>query len=385
MKKSMQKTVVLIFSLLLVAYFQVTKFSSKSNPSDKNTYYLFKSSSSLPSLKDNSTWKHELVNRVDRIKSVCGELCSINSVGKFYSKAQRFEGSNIPTFTADINCNQVMQFKDIDAVDFTFPQEIPEEILNYYTLNDTIPVIKFNRFFKDANDTHQDIWTKKDIDEKINLVKNDMLKGTYGNKAIIKELKELFQESNMEGKKILVIGSETPWIEALCLHAGAAKVTTLEYGRIKSQHPQVVTLTPKEFRNKYMDGSLGMFDGVVSFSSIEHSGLGRYGDALNPWGDILATARAWCVTNDNGFMVLGLPTGDDKVLFNAHRIYGKYRWPLVATNWHLLNENEASDNYLASSTGHNINHYRKISPSEKFLRTSYKAYSRRPNMTSLAI
>jgi len=57
----------------------------------------------------------------------------------------------------------------------------------------------------------------------------------------------------------------------------------------------------------------------------------------------------------------------------------------VATNWHLLNENEASDNYLASSTGHNINYYRKISPSEKFLRTSYKAYSRRPNMTSLAI
>ena len=35
------------------------------------------------------------------------------------------------------------------------------------------------------------------------------------------------------------------------------------------------------------------FDAVVSFSSIEHSGLGRYGDALNPWGDLIAAAQAW--------------------------------------------------------------------------------------------
>ena len=25
--------------------------------------------------------------------------------------------------------------------------------------------------------------------------------------------------------------------------------------------------------------------------------LGRYGDALNPWGDILTVARAWCVSS----------------------------------------------------------------------------------------
>ena len=29
------------------------------------------------------------------------------------------------------------------------------------------------------------------------------------------------------------------------------------------------------------------FDAVVSFSSLEHSGLGRYGDAINPWADVL--------------------------------------------------------------------------------------------------
>ena len=41
------------------------------------------------------------------------------------------------------------------------------------------------------------------------------------------------------GKNALVIGSETPWVEAILLAVGAKHVTTLEYNRIKSTHPQV--------------------------------------------------------------------------------------------------------------------------------------------------
>ena len=39
------------------------------------------------------------------------------------------------------------------------------------------------------------------------------------------------------------------------------------------------------------------FDAVVTFSSIEHSGLGRYGDSLNPWGDLIASAQAWWISS----------------------------------------------------------------------------------------
>jgi hypothetical protein len=78
---------------------------------------------------------------------------------------------------------------------------------------------------------------------------------------------------------------------------------------------------------------LGEFDMIRSFSSLEHPGLGRYGDSLNPWGDILAVARAWCVTKPGGHLYLGVPTGPDGVQFNMHRIYGKVRWPLITTNW----------------------------------------------------
>ena len=44
------------------------------------------------------------------------------------------------------------------------------------------------------------------------------------------------------GKNALVIGSETPWVEAILLAVGAKHVTTLEYNRIKSTHPQVSNL-----------------------------------------------------------------------------------------------------------------------------------------------
>jgi hypothetical protein len=110
------------------------------------------------------------------------------------------------------------------------------------------------------------------------------------------------------GSSILVIGSEKPWLEAILLALGASYVTTLEYGAIDSQHKQISTETPASIHEKYLSGKLELFDGIDSFSSIEHSGLSRYGDALNPWGDILTVARGWCLTKSDGFMYLGVPT-----------------------------------------------------------------------------
>jgi hypothetical protein len=66
-----------------------------------------------------------------------------------------------------------------------------------------------------------------------------------------------------------------------------------------------------------MQGELGpkgsKFDGVVTYSSLEHSGLGRYGDAINPWGDLITMAKAWCLTKSGGRMMVGVPTGPDQV------------------------------------------------------------------------
>jgi hypothetical protein len=35
----------------------------------------------------------------------------------------------------------------------------------------------------------------------------------------------------------------------------------------------------------------------------------RYGDMLNPWGDLIAMARSWCLVKPGGYGIVGVPTG----------------------------------------------------------------------------
>ena len=85
----------------------------------------------------------------------------------------------------------------------------------------------------------------------------------------------------------------------MLLELGAANVTTLEYNNIESRVGNLNVIMPEELRRLWKSSSREKldFDAVVSFSSIEHSGLGRYGDALNPWGDLIAAAQAWLVAH----------------------------------------------------------------------------------------
>ena len=136
---------------------------------------------------------------------------------------------------------------------------------------------------------------------------------------------------------VLVIGSENPWLEACALAAGARLVTTLEYGDITSLHPQIKTLTPQRMRELYAAREIPLFDAVATFSSVEHSGLGRYGDAMNPWGDLQATARAWCLAKPGAGLLLGVMTvydgTDGRIEFNAHRVYGTLMFSHLLSNW----------------------------------------------------
>lgn len=54
---------------------------------------------------------------------------------------------------------------------------------------------------------------------------------------------------------------------------------------------------------------------------IEHVGLGRYGDALDPVGDLIAAAELSRVLAPGGELLLAVPVGRARVVFNAHRVY----------------------------------------------------------------
>eukprot|EP00039_Didymoeca_costata_P018989 m.335821 g.335821 ORF g.335821 m.335821 type:complete len:435 (+) comp17685_c0_seq1:121-1425(+) len=183
-------------------------------------------------------------------------------------------------------------------------------------------------------------WSHENIEKEKQMCIEGTLKGTYSETQTAMMLNGLKMAPRVAGGHVLVVGSVSPWVEACALAAGAAKITTLEYGVLNSTHPKVNTITPDEARKAYLAGTFPEFDAIVSFSSIEHSGLGRYGDSLNPYGDVQQMARLWCTTKQGGNLVLGTEMErqgqDEAMMWNAHRRYGNIMYPHLVANFQQL-------------------------------------------------
>lgn len=68
----------------------------------------------------------------------------------------------------------------------------------------------------------------------------------------------------------------------------------------------------------FEDNSL---DSVSCMHTIEHIGLGRYGDPIDSLGDVKAINELKRITKNGGNLLIVVPVGKPKIMFNAHRIY----------------------------------------------------------------
>ena len=145
-------------------------------------------------------------------------------------------------------------------------------------------------------------------------------------------------------KRTAVIGTQRPWAEAMLLNFGANSVTTVEYAPLVIQHKRVKTITPYRLARQFISGEAMSFDTVFTYSSLEHSGLGQYGDPISPFGDLEATAQVWCMAKPHGHFILAVPVSKDRseccVQWNAGRIYGDVRLQHLTANWRVLDEFE---------------------------------------------
>ncbi len=55
--------------------------------------------------------------------------------------------------------------------------------------------------------------------------------------------------------------------------------------------------------------------------TVEHVGLGRYGDTIDPEGDIKAASELSRVVSQGGSLLFVVPLGKPRIQFNAHRVY----------------------------------------------------------------
>ncbi len=73
-------------------------------------------------------------------------------------------------------------------------------------------------------------------------------------------------------------------------------------------------LTKLHFKNNSINS-------LSCMHTIEHIGLGRYGDKIDPDGDLKAIAELKRVLTQGGSLLFVVPVGKPKIEFNAHRIY----------------------------------------------------------------
>ncbi|CCD64472.1 Methyltransf_11 domain-containing protein [Caenorhabditis elegans] len=208
------------------------------------------------------------------------------------------------------------------------PQEIPEDRLHEFLLNNYTALGPYYVNDKNADDGEKPRnWDN--LSEMIKWPKEKLGGQAYGNEGL--SVYHAMQSHRLDGMSGVVIGSMQPWVEVSALVNGASKILTVEYFKLEIQEEfrdRMSSILPIDFASNW-ERYASTFDFAVSFSSIEHSGLGRYGDPIDPIGDIREMLKIKCVLKPGGLLFIGFPLGTDALPYNAHRIYGSVRLAMM--------------------------------------------------------
>ena len=77
------------------------------------------------------------------------------------------------------------------------------------------------------------------------------------------------------------------------------------------------------------------FDGVIAVSTIEHVGLGRYGDSMDNNGDVKAVIEIRRILKKGGEFLLTVPYGKHTIT-PSHRVYDKNMLPSLLTGFCIV-------------------------------------------------
>ena len=229
-------------------------------------------------------------------------------------------------------------------------KEIPEDLMKEYTLDDKIPILNW---WLNNSKNNNIIWSKRLIDDYRRRLVSSRIRsmkegcGGYGCVAV-NNIYTSLEKYNIRNKNVGVLGSLTPWIEAMLLNFNNT-VTTIEYNVPKCNYDRLRCIN---YFTEFQTTS-NLYDCIVSFSSIEHSGLGGYGDPLDPNGDIKTMNDIHKNLKPNGLMIWGGPVGHDALVWNVHRVYGKIRLPLLFEGFNELEWIGFDKNELLNSELHN--------------------------------
>ena len=96
-----------------------------------------------------------------------------------------------------------------------------------------------------------------------------------------------------------------------------------------------------EIPPKYID----ITDSLSCLHTLEHFGLGRYGDKIDPDGYIKGLNNMTLLIKQYGVFYLSVPIGEQRIEFNAHRVFSvQYLFSLVSKDFEIINFSFVDDN-----------------------------------------
>lgn len=129
-------------------------------------------------------------------------------------------------------------------------------------------------------------------------------------------------------------------------------------------------LTPKAGNLTCLDMPGGSISSLSCLHVIEHVGLARYGDPLDPAGHLEAAAELTRVLAPGGNLYVSVPVGRERTCFNAHRVFSRRTVermfePLRLENFSLVDDTgdiragASEDQVDACEYGCGLFHFRK--------------------------
>jgi len=111
------------------------------------------------------------------------------------------------------------------------------------------------------------------------------------------------------------IGSSVLTISVLSAHV---ETVFVDYRPLKVSLPGLTSIAGNILDLQFPDDSI---ESLSCLHVIEHIGLGRYGDPIDPLGSVKAALELQRVVSRGGSLYLSLPVGRERVCFNAHRVH----------------------------------------------------------------
>jgi hypothetical protein len=137
-------------------------------------------------------------------------------------------------------------------------------------------------------------------------------------------------------ERVLILGSGSqPWHEAWLLSQFPhLNIDSVDYHTITLKHPQIQTYTTENWYVTRSTSFTPLYDSVFAILSIEHDGLGRYGDSIDHAADLVTMQRLRCVLKPGGLLFLAVAIGrEDVLVWNLRRQYGAVRLTRLLAGW----------------------------------------------------